>query len=249
MIDMILKFIRSFFTLFFISLFMLGGAIIGNIIFPIISIIYNKDPKKKRIIKLNIVHYTWKFFMFLLKSFHLVSIKIDFNPNELKPSIIIANHPSFLDIVCLISTIKNTSCIVKSSLRKNIFLSNLIKDVYIYNDSSLESLISSSKELLDSGSSLIIFPEGTRTIDKKPVRLHKSFAHLSLNTSYPILPIKIVQSFPLLNKDKPWYKVGTKQTIYTLSIKPYIYPQDFSGSSYDIVCSIKEKVIKTLFTN
>ncbi len=248
---MIIKIIRALGTGFFFSFFGIGALMIGTICFPFIDLFCKKPRPKKNIIKLNLVRQTWRFFLYLLSITHLAKLRLEnFPSTPVKSSIIIANHPSLLDVVFMISTFKNSSCIIKSSLRKNIFLYFLIKDIYIFNDDPLETIIDKSRVLLENEANIIVFPEGTRTIPGNPTRLHKSFILIAHKTSHNILPVHISQSFPVLHKHQPWYDVGDRCVVYNLKVLPYINVSNYNqGTTRQIVTSIKEDVIKTLYSS
>ena len=248
---MIKKILRIITTALFFAIFASGGFTIGVIVFPILNIIYSKDEQKRIKAKLNSVHHSWRFIIYCLSKLHITRLKIN-NPDliQVNSSIIIANHPSLLDVVYLISTFKNSSCIIKSSLSKNLFLHFLVKDVYIFNDESLDSIIEKSQKLLNLGVNIIIFPEGTRTVSGSPLRLHKSFILIAHKTSSNILPVKIYQSFPFLRKKQPWYEVGDRCCIYYFDILPYIKISDFkSDSTHNLILNVKKEVIKSLYSD
>jgi len=81
-----------------------------------------------------------------------------------EPSLIIApNHPSLLDAVMIISRLPNVACVMKVELMNNVFLgagSRLAR--YIGNE-PVRRMVQMATRDFDSGSHLLMFPEGTRT--------------------------------------------------------------------------------------
>lgn len=78
--------------------------------------------------------------------------------------IVIANHPSLLDAVILLSKLPNAACVMKAVLRSNpLFASMARLSGYISNEDPMK-LIKQSCDELTLGRQLLIFPEGTRTI-------------------------------------------------------------------------------------
>ncbi len=77
-------------------------------------------------------------------------------------SVIIANHPSLLDVVLLVARFKRANCIVKRDLANNIFLFGAIRaSGYIVNKEN-EATLNESAAALNNGERLIIFPEGMK---------------------------------------------------------------------------------------
>jgi 1-acyl-sn-glycerol-3-phosphate acyltransferase len=77
--------------------------------------------------------------------------------------IIIANHPSLLDAVILLSKLPNATCVMKASLRKNPLFGAMARlSGYISNEDSMK-LVKQSCAELKNGAHLVLFPEGTRS--------------------------------------------------------------------------------------
>lgn len=150
------------------------------------------------------VKFIWGTFLVYIKLIRY--IKYDFSGlDTLKrgSNLIIANHPSLLDVVFLLSHIENTNCIVKSDLRKNIFLYPAIKaSGYILNTQN-ETFLQKGIEALKSGENLVIFPEGTRT--KEEIVFHKAAVYMGLRGATYITPIIIKMNPRSLKKGQSWY--------------------------------------------
>jgi 1-acyl-sn-glycerol-3-phosphate acyltransferase len=81
---------------------------------------------------------------------------------------IIANHPSLIDVVLLIGLVRNANCVVKQSLWQNPFTRSPVRcRQYISNDGSVD-MLDNAAGALRGGQTLIIFPEGTRTRRAQP---------------------------------------------------------------------------------
>lgn len=108
---------------------------------------------------------------------------------DLHSKVIIANHPSLLDVVMLVSIIPNADCIVKGSLVKNKFMSGIINSIYIPNCQSFDDQVKLSTESIHDGNCLIVFPEGTRTRPGEPWVFKKGAARFALAAECDVLPI------------------------------------------------------------
>ena len=85
---------------------------------------------------------------------------------------ICASHPTLIDVVILHSLIENANCIVKAALRESFALSSPVRAAnYIANDSGSE-LIEACAASLARGDTLVVFPEGTRSVPGKEPKLH-----------------------------------------------------------------------------
>lgn len=213
-----MRYLRLLSAAFCFMIFGLGGLLIGNIVFPLILIFVNK--KKRRRIFSDIIHKTWKLFVRLMCICRLISVDMVNSEHlgSLKGKIIAANHPSLIDIVILISKIPNSICIAKGALANNIFIKNIIKCVYIYNDEDFNALFNKVNEALKDDFNIIIFPEGTRTdFDSPGHKLHRGFAQLAIKSNAGIIPVNIESTPHILGKNQKRHDIGTSVVKYTIT--------------------------------
>lgn len=221
-------FIRLIKVLFSFLLFGSGAGVISFLIFPYIKLTVPKDKQISEYA--NIVRSSWRFFINLIQKLDIV--KIHYNNraklNNLSGKIVVASHPSFIDIIILISEIPNSVCLAKKDTLKNPLFRNIVKSVYIINDIDLDLLKAESEQLLKQGFNIVIFPTGTRTKPYEKLKLHKGSAVISLHSNAGIVPVKITTDYPFLQKGEPIYNVGKKPVNYFIDIKEEISPEAFS---------------------
>jgi 1-acyl-sn-glycerol-3-phosphate acyltransferase len=225
-----------------------GALGLGGIIFPIMLIIYRDWATRRQILSKSI-HVSWHFFVWLMVGMRLISIKYDKRKlKKITGRIIIANHPSLIDVVILIALIPKCVCVVKESLFHNVFVKKVIRHIYLSNNMSAEEFISRGGEFLKDGYNIVIFPEGTRTVAGRRVRLHRGFAYLHMKTGCPILPIHIENDPPILGKKQKWYDIGTRTSEYTLTVKDEIcYKSPVDGKMRDVAIDITNIASHAIF--
>ncbi len=77
--------------------------------------------------------------------------------------VLVANHPSLLDVVMIVSRLPNAVCVMKATLMDNLLLGAAARLArYIPNNASIR-LVLHARDELRKDSQLLIFPEGTRT--------------------------------------------------------------------------------------
>ncbi|MCO5260187.1 MAG: MMPL family transporter [Crocinitomicaceae bacterium] len=118
------------------------------------------------------------------------------NPEKLDystPSIVIANHTSFLDILTVLMLSPKTIIMVKSWVYNSPIFGIFIRYAgYIFVEKGTETNIEMVKKQMENGYSLAIFPEGTRSVDGELHRFHKGAFVLSKALNTPIQPLLIV---------------------------------------------------------
>jgi 1-acyl-sn-glycerol-3-phosphate acyltransferase len=120
--------------------------------------------------------------------------------------VIAPNHPTMLDAVLIISRLPRVVCITKASLWDSWTLGGGIRLAsYMPNDAPLP-MIRRAAEAIRSGSQLLIFPEGSRTVQPPVDRLHRSFALMAKAAGAPVQTVLIEADSPYLRKGWPLFR-------------------------------------------
>ena len=214
-------FARSVLTVLCFFGFGVGGFIIGVALFPIAALFGGKAAKVK------LLRASWIFFEFVMRSLGLIRVeRKGVNPNQ-RGRVIVANHPSYIDIVLLIGLIPDTLCVVKSEIKKNPIMSNIVKSTYLINDENNDTLKKEAKQALSDGYNVIIFPTGTRSVEGEALKLHSGAASVAMYANVPIVPIHITCDYKFLAKHQKIYDAGEKPVNYYLKINDTINIDDF----------------------
>ena len=242
------RFLRSFLSGFCFSIFGIGGFLTGTLLVPPVLIFCSKKAQKR--ILSSTIHYLWRFFVWLMRQLKLIDIKTT-NEKELqnlRGKIVVANHPSLIDVVILVSRIPRSICVVKGDLFKNFFIKSLIRRVYLSNIMTPDDFIQSATADLNSGYNIIIFPEGTRTQRNKPLHFHRGFAYLQMYSKHNIQPIHIENIPHILGKGSKWWDVGDRTSVYTLKMLPEIaFDKKLKNDDRKSAVFITETTKKSLF--
>ncbi len=168
-----------------------GAILIGTIALPLFKLIFHPNKNFKKHSRA-FVSQTFRFFIFLMKNTKCLDVTVADREEfkTLSSKIIVANHPSILDVVFLISLIPNADCIVRGGLSRSVF-SIIIKQLYLVNTMGIEEMYALARETLSEGNNLIIFPEGTRTPRHGVNKFKRGAAHIAYETNTDIQPVYI----------------------------------------------------------
>ncbi len=206
-----------FLKYFSFFLFGFGSVLLSIIAIPVMKLFW---PKKEAFQKKAhaFVSFLFKFFVTVLRV--TGGVKMSVNDirklRSLKGGVLVANHPSLLDVVFLISMISNADAIVNSKLAGRNILHFIINNLYISNSLEYEALIERCSDTIKNGNVLIIFPEGTRTKTTGQNPYKKGAARIALAAGCPIYPVFIG------GNDKRGLRKGDSMLMYnTASIYDY----------------------------
>ncbi|AZN36301.1 lysophospholipid acyltransferase family protein [Iodobacter ciconiae] len=200
------------------SAFGLGGVVLGLIFFPLLHLFIRRSAQKTRIARLTI-HYSFRFFIELMRVLGILRYHIKGIEKLHRPGLLIlANHPTLIDVVFLISLVKNADCVVKAGLAQNPFTRGPIRGTAYIRNNSGSQLIDDCIASVHAGNNLIIFPEGTRTATDGTMKLQRGAANIALRGQCNITPVTIRCQPLSLTKGLPWWKVPASRMIFTLEV-------------------------------
>ncbi len=219
---------RLFATGLSFALFGLGGTLLSLAL--LVSVYLAPLHRlKKQLYSRRAISAAFRLYITLLRTLGLLTYEVHGLEHLNKPGqLIIANHPSLLDVVFLISFIKHANCIVKGTLRRNPFTFGPVTAAgFVRNDSG--DLIEQCGKSLQRGDSLVIFPEGTRTSPGQPFKLRRGAANIALSVEKNMTPV-IIQCQPsTLLKQEKWYTIPKRPPHYTFKVMPEIDVRRFMG--------------------
>lgn len=124
------------------------------------------------------------------------------------PVIVTANHPTYLDVMVLLSLMPRACCVVKNAHWGNPCFWGIVRAAQYVSNADPAGLVEDCARQLANGYSVIIFPEGSRSPGLN--RLHafsRGFAYIALHASAPILPVLMHCDPPAFTKQMRWYDV------------------------------------------
>lgn len=211
---------RGLLVLLEMILFALGALYIGCVLFPVLSLKYKGKVRREKYAQ--IIKNSWKFFISVMENSKEIKVHINGNLSDIKGKVVVASHPSFIDIILLIGNMPLSLCLAKKSLLKNPVMRNIVKSLYIINDIDPEIFKQSAVEALKDGYNIIIFPTGTRTLPGEEVKIHKGAAQIAIAAGVDIVPVKIETDYPFLIKNHFPLDAGNKTVNYKLTVMPEI---------------------------
>ena len=183
---------RCLMKIFAIAFFGIGAVFLAVVVFPFIHLFSHEKGENFGVEARRYVSHTFRNFLGWLSLSKVSMRKVEDLEayRKLHSKIIIANHPSLLDFVYIMSLVPNSTCIVRGGLTKGP-LRGVIKQAYITNTTTFEDMCAECKKLTDMGCNVIIFPEGTRSPRHGQNNYKKGAARIALYCGCNVQPVFI----------------------------------------------------------
>lgn len=224
---------RLFGTGLSFAAFGLGGLFLSLTVFPLINL-FIRDRKRRAALAQRLVHAVFR----LHRDFMIVMGVIGFethNAGALREDegvLVVANHPTLLDVVLLMSLMRRSQCIVKADIWRNPFMRGVVTATgYIRNDDDPEKLVADCAAALAQGNNLVVFPEGSRTVPGAPVKLQRGVANIAIRATAPIRLVTIKCEPPTLMKGQKWYEIPPRRMHFTITVHGLVETGSYIGES------------------
>ncbi len=182
-----------------LGLFVFGGLFFSAIAFALSLVLPDETGKR---LGRRMLSGLFRFFHWALHRWGLVSIDLqDIDDlRELRGAVVAPNHITLFDVVFIVSRLPDAVCIAKASVMRNPVYGGFARLCrYIPNDSPA-AMVKAAQAELESGAVLLVFPEGTRTVDPPINRFKGGFALIAKRARAPIHTLYITSNSHALGK-------------------------------------------------
>ncbi len=224
------------FWIFFINIVFFAGFALLSALFSLLwfNLFVRFVPGRKRVlIARKSIHKSfilfWKAASFLRFMDSFISPEDKALLNGDKGTIIIANHPTYVDFLLLASYMPYVDCLIKASLLKKPTLRSIIKNADYLLNTEGDALVSECRKRLEAGDNIIIFPEGTRTKSGKDVKFRHGFSRIAIECGCPLRLASIECSERLLDKDSKWYNTPARRPRFHVRVHELISPSTINN--------------------
>ena len=147
---------RLFATVLGFIVFAVGGLIITVIVSPLIFLLV-RNPGSRQCTTRRMVGYLFVVFLWIVKVMGVLSYRVTGmeNARHGNNKLIIANHPTLIDVIFLVSLFPMADCVVKDAVFKNPVMRGYVKPARHISGGHPGKMINTCVERLKSGSSLL----------------------------------------------------------------------------------------------
>jgi 1-acyl-sn-glycerol-3-phosphate acyltransferase len=193
------------------AVFGLACMLLSLSVFPLIRLTAPDAVTTRRRVR-QCVCYGYRFIIGMGRRLGVISYELHGGERLAAPGqLVVANHPSLIDVLFIGARMPQVDCIVKAALLRNPFLGAPLRWADYIPNGAPEHLIEDCVATLRAGNSLLVFPEGTRSVPGQPLQLKRGAAHIALAAGVDLLPVTIVCHPSSLTKTDVWYRVPRRR--------------------------------------
>jgi 1-acyl-sn-glycerol-3-phosphate acyltransferase len=208
--------------------FGIGSMLLGVVVFPLLRLVV-RDRARASLQARALIRVTFRFFVRLMQATGVITVEVQ-GLQRLRGSgrLILANHPTLIDVVLLMALVEQGDCVIKGALGRNPFTRGTVRAAgFVFNDDGGEELLEDCVRSVRTGNNLIIFPEGTRTVRGEPLRLQRGAARVAIHGDIDITPVRIRCTPATLAKGEKWYQVPPRRPHFRITVDETIAVSPF----------------------
>ena len=193
--------LRGATSLVLFALFGLGALAISPIMIAL------HDPRRCQ----RVVRAVWIPLLWLFEFTRLIKVDRG-NLGPINGCVIVANHPSLIDVVIISVIVPKTLFVAKHALLKNPFMATIVRNTSLPDDERLPDF---ALPHLEAGWNVLVFPEGTRSPRPGELReFHRGAAQLALRTGAKVACVGIGMTRAILGKRQTPWDMGSERVTY-----------------------------------
>ncbi len=205
--DRLVRFARGLGVVFAILYFWSGAFVLTWFVLPRLYW-QERDPLTRRRRMQLVVASSWRWFHRQLERATLY--RCAYVGDELVdgPAVLVANHPTLLDVTAILARVPHACCVVKSSLIRSPLVGRLLRACghVAAGDGSLMAgigVLDAVTARLQEGFPVLVFPEGTRSPLGGMHRFRRGAFEIAKRGGVPIVPLFLRCDPPALGKGTP----------------------------------------------
>lgn len=195
---------------FAIVVFWTTGFVLAWLVVPYLAV-REREPLARRRRMQRVIAGAWAWFLRWCERATIYRARYLGVPPVDGPCVIVANHPSLLDVTAIIARMPHACCVVKSSLVDSPLVGRLLRACghVAAGDGSLMAgvgVLDAVRERLHEGFPVLIFPEGTRSPLGGMHRFRRGAFEIAQRAGVPLVPVFLRCDPPALGKGTPLWR-------------------------------------------
>ncbi|WP_341675765.1 lysophospholipid acyltransferase family protein [Niveibacterium sp. SC-1] len=245
LIDVLSRGWRLLATALSFASFGLGGLVLRLVLFPVVRLLA-RDVETRMRWSRGLVRGSFRLFVRMMRALGVLSYELrGVERLDRRGLLILANHPSLIDVAFLMAFVRNADCVVKDALWRNPFTRGPVEAAGFVSNRTGPELVDACVASVRGGSNLIIFPEGTRTKPDTPLVFQRGAANVAVRGGLDVTPVVIRCRPTTLTKGEPWWAVPARRPHFTfevgcdIPVAPYVQETAPSAAARELTRNLQ----------
>lgn len=226
------RFLRAGLMAMLFFFFFVGSPIIALVIFPWLRLTSGQRFKDR---STHLLYLGMWFISRAARFLGVVDLDLPGMPASVdrhKPYVLVSNHPTYIDMIVILGTFPELTCVTNGRWWKHWALGRLLRATNYLpgpgsglpeSDEMLDSMVSH----LEAGHPLLVFPEGQRSLPDRLRRFRRGAVEAAVAANVPIVPLFMGIDQPYLTKSVPLWRPPARPLKYTFEWQEPIDPAAF----------------------
>lgn len=233
------------------AIFGLCGVILSLLVIPFIWLLVHPAERRARVGRW-LVSKSFALFVWFTNMLGLIRHRISGLEHiaDTHSCLIVANHPSLIDVVWLLAIFQRADCVVKSAHWNNPFTMGVIRTAGFVSNRDPTAIMDECIRRLKAGAALVLFPEGTRTVPGRPPAFSRGAASIAIRAGARCLPVRIRCTPTTLTKAERWFDIPAERVLFEVDILAPLDSRAFcppGGSERQASIALNRHLIDLLF--
>lgn len=222
-----------------------GGAALSWVILPLATRGMPRAAARRRARR--IVSRGFSQFHAMMRALRLMSydpraVRV---PSVPSPCVFVANHPTLVDTPAAGALFPDACFFVRSDFYRSPLFGGLLRacghiDAGERGTMAGAAVVQSALDRLAEGSSVLVFPEGTRSPPGGLRRFRRGAFEVACRGDVPVVPLLFTCDPPMLTRGLPWYAQPDRLAVHTLRVLDPIHPRDFGNDPRALARHVQE---------
>ncbi len=226
--------IRLLLTFVCFAIFFGGSLLLGLVFCPLVWLLTIGNRERTRDFCTGFIAWGYGWFIRCTRLMGLIRLDGRVEVPEAirdRPYVLVANHPTLIDVLFLLHWFPRLTCVVKKSWYDFFFWGALLRSThYLPNVDPEEeglpgaAILDRMTEHVKAGHPLVFFPEGTRSLATSLHRFKRGAFELAERAQVPLVMVFIDVDRPFLMKGVPFWKTASGTARYRLELVDVVEP-------------------------
>lgn len=234
------------------------GLVMGWLLVPLASIGAKTEMERVRRAQWTLCKCS-RFWVAFMKAGGLLALRRGELPCPIEPghpAIVVANHPTLLDIFMIVATVPGITFVAKASWVDSPLTGRLLRaGRAIRGPTEGTTPVPGETSVLDAivaqlhdGYPVMLFPEGTRSPKGGGLRKFRAGAfEAAIRANVPLVSVLVKVDPPALAKGQPWWDIPRVRAQFSVDVIDVRTPtRDEDGSGRDLARATRERYVRAL---